>query len=167
MWEQWNFFKFWIVKQNITTTWIQLLFGNFGSHSKRILAWPIKSMTHTYLSQTEQNRLFLPPANVVCEGYVFTGVCLSTGGAWSWGGSWSRGCLVGGVHGPWGAWSGGARFWGVPGLRGVCSQGGAWSRGCLLLGGGLVETPPDGYCCGRYASYWNAFLFGNSHIICI
>ena len=23
----------------------------------------------------------LPPANVVCEGYVFTGVCLSTGGA--------------------------------------------------------------------------------------
>ena len=27
-------------------------------------------------------------------------------------------------------------------------------RGCL------VETPPqDSYCCGRYASYWNAFLF--------
>ena len=28
------------------------------------------------------NRFFylLPPANVVCEGYVFTGVCLSTGG---------------------------------------------------------------------------------------
>ena len=24
--------------------------------------------------------LFLPPANEVCEGYVFTGVCLSTGG---------------------------------------------------------------------------------------
>ena len=23
---------------------------------------------------------FLPPANEVCEGYVFTGVCLSTGG---------------------------------------------------------------------------------------
>ena len=26
-------------------------------------------------------------------------------------------------------------------------------------GGCLVETPPDGYCCRRYASYWNAFLF--------
>ena len=25
---------------------------------------------------------YLPPANVVCEGYVFTGVCLSTGGGW-------------------------------------------------------------------------------------
>ena len=31
--------------------------------------------------------------------------------------------------------------------------------GCLLPGGCLVETPRDGYCCGRYASYWNAFLF--------
>ena len=30
-------------------------------------------------------------------------------------------------------------YWGVPGL------------------GGCVETCPDGYCCGRYASYWNAF----------
>ena len=42
--------------------------------------------------------------------------------------------------------------------------GGAWSGRCLLLGGVcsggcLVETPRDGYCCGRYASYWNAFLF--------
>ena len=30
-------------------------------------------------------------------------------------------------------------------------RGGAWSRGG-------VETPRDCYCCGRYASYWNAFL---------
>ena len=21
------------------------------------------------------------------------------------------------------------------------------------------QTPPEDYCCGRYASYWNAFLF--------
>ena len=26
----------------------------------------------------------LPPANTVCEGYVFTGVCLSTGGVCLW-----------------------------------------------------------------------------------
>ena len=39
-----------------------------------------------------------------------------------------------------------------PGGWGAWSQRGAWSRGCLL------ETPPDGYCCGRYASYWNEFL---------
>ena len=36
-------------------------------------------------------------------------------------------------------------------FTGVC----AWSRG----GGCLVETPRDGYCCGRFASYLNAFLF--------
>ena len=31
-------------------------------------------------SQCGRANLLLPPANVVCEGYVFTGVCLSTGG---------------------------------------------------------------------------------------
>ena len=35
----------------------------------------------TYLIPTN-SLLLLPPANVVCEGYVFTGVCLSTGGGW-------------------------------------------------------------------------------------
>ena len=78
---------------------------------------------------------------------------MSTGGAWSWGGVPGPGDQILG-----GAWSGR-----VSAPRGVPGLG-----GCLLLGGGgLVETPPDGYCCGRYASYWNAFLFGNSHIICI
>ena len=38
-----------------------------------------------------------------CEGYVFTGVCLSMGGAWSWGGSAPRGVPgPGGVSGPGG-----------------------------------------------------------------
>ena len=42
----------------------------------------------------------LPPANEVCEGNVFTGVCLSTGGlcpgrfSVQWGGSLSRGVSV-------------------------------------------------------------------------
>ena len=47
--------------------------------------------------------IYLPPANEVCEGYVFAGVCLST-----------RGSLSG--------------------------------------------RPPRTVTCGRYASYWNAFL---------
>ena len=40
--------------------------------------------------------LSLPPANEVYEGYVFTGVCLSTRGG-------MRGCSRQGMHGCWGA----------------------------------------------------------------
>ena len=43
--------------------------------------------------------------------------------------------------------------------RGGLLLGGCLVPGGLLSGRCLVETPPDGYCCGRYASYWNAFLF--------
>ena len=32
------------------------------------------------LGQLTMWLVFLPPANVVCEGYVFTGVCLHRGG---------------------------------------------------------------------------------------
>ena len=82
------------------------------------------------------------------EGYVFTGVCDCV----------HRGCLV----------QGGAWCWGVPGPGGLVP--GVWSRGggCLVPGevwsGGAWWRPPlDGYCCGRYASYWNAFLFNSGH----
>ena len=37
----------------------------------------LSTMWLIYLCDVEVN--LLPPANVVCEGYVFTGVCLSTG----------------------------------------------------------------------------------------
>ena len=109
----------------------------------------------------------LPPATKLGQGYIFTGVCDSVhggGGGWGWYPSmhcrWypsmpcSRGCaipacLAGGVPAPGGCL-----------VQGGCSGGGAWSGGCLLPGGLLlVETPPDGHCCGWYASYWNAFLF--------
>ena len=72
-------------------------------------------------------------------GYVFTRVCLSGGVS-----------TPGGVPAPGGECLlqvGGACSRGVSAPRGVCS------------GVGGVETPRDGYCCGRYASYWNAFLF--------
>ena len=73
------------------------------------------------------------------QGNMFTGVCLSTGGAWSGGVAWSmgRGCLV----------------WGVPALGGGVPDPGG------------VPPSPNGYCCGRYASYWNAFLF--THDFCV
>ena len=119
------------------------------------------------------------------QGNMFTGVRLSTGGVHGPGGAWSRGCMVPGgawpQGGAWswgGAWSqGGAWSWGVHGPRGFMVLGGAWSLGvCMVLGdawsGGCIVPlgvvhgpgvvpggdPPDGYCCRRYASYWNAFL---------
>ena len=135
---------------------------------------------------------FLPPANEVCEGYVFT-----HGG----GEGGVRGCSPGGacVVAP-----GGACMVAPGGMRG-CSRGHAWllpggmrgcsggacmvalgGHACLLLGGACMVVPgghewllpgghawlfPRGGLCGiwrdteirsmsgRYASYWNAFLF--------
>ena len=38
-------------------------------------------------------------------------------------------------------------------------------EGCMLLGG-PGGAPRDGYCWGRYASYWNAFLLVNGNREC-
>ena len=124
----------------------------------------------------------LPPANVVCEGYVFTpvsdsvnggGACVVARGACmvAPGGVGMRGCS-GGMRGC----SGGCAWllWG--GVRG-CSQGGmcgcsrdGWGacviatrgvRAWLLQGGGMCGIQRDTEIrsmSGRYASYWNAFL---------
>ena len=98
----------------------------------------------------------LPPANVVCEGYVFTGVCLSTGSTWSRGGV----LLPGGVL--WGdrlgsiyteliAYDAGRAHLcyefitvcnevaKVIFFTGVClSTGSTWSQGGVLLLGGVL-----------------------------
>ena len=126
----------------------------------------------------------LPPANEVCEGYVFTGVCLSTPGGHAWfylGGMHGfirggmRGFIRGDVHGfIWGAC---VVLFGF--IRGACMVlfgGHAWFylggacmvlfRGvCMVLFGGacMVFSVFFGYneirsMSGRYASYWNAFL---------
>ena len=61
-----------------------------------------------------------------------------------------EGCLVSWGSGPGGGYLvlGGCLVPGVPSPRGGCLvPGEAWWR------------PLDGYCCGRYATYWNAFLF--------
>ena len=95
-----------------------------------------------------------------CEGYVFTPVILFTGG----GGGFVcaiPACIAGGIPACLAAGlQGGACSRGGP------AQGGSAPGGCLLRGGGggvglWRPSPPkaDGYCCGRYASYWNVFLF--------
>ena len=76
------------------------------------------------------------------------------------------GCLVPGGPGPGGAWSQGRYLvLGVPGLRGVPALRGPGPWGVLGPGGVLSQhalrqtPPPPSYCCGRYVSYWNAFLY--------
>ena len=69
------------------------------------------------------------------QGYIFTAVCDSV----NRGVPPPGGCLLLG---------GSASSW-----------GGASSRGSASSRGGCWRPPRDGYCCGRYASYWNAFLF--------
>ena len=84
------------------------------------------------------------------EGNVFTGVCDSVHRD----GLIPEGCLVRGCLVSGGAW-----------FRGrALVLGGVWSGGVLGPGGvsGPREDawwrPPDGYCCGQYTSYWNAFF---------
>ena len=94
---------------------------------------------NTCLREILQNinvgKVFLPPANEVCEGYVFTGVCLSTGGVHGRGCAWPGACViggacvvgacmvVGGMHGRGHVWQGSC----VAG--GMCGRGQAWQGG--------------------------------------
>ena len=91
----------------------------------------------------------LPPANEVCEGYVFTGVCLSTQGGHVW-------LLPGGVCGCLGvcgcSWGGCA--WLLPGVLGACMValgGHAWllpGGHTWLLWGGVVAPGGMHGCSG-------------------
>ena len=125
--------------------------------------------------------LSLPPANEVCEGYVFTGICdsvnrgghvwLLTGGGMhgcSWGGAWllkgGHAWLLTGGRGACMVAKGGGMHACSQGGMHACSQGGmhACSRGGMRACSGgacmfffLNEVRSMS---GRYASYWNAFL---------
>ena len=104
--------------------------------------------------------------------YTCLSVILFKGGVWSWGlvlgGAYSRG--VGGIpaclaflqaHSQ-GRSLGGLARGRSPGPHPRGKLKGIWSRPTPKgeVEGDLVQAPlpPDGYCCGRYASYWNAFL---------
>ena len=109
---------------------------------------------------------FLPPANEVCEGYVFTSVCHSVhkgGHAWLLLGGGHAWLLLGGMRGCLG---GCGCSWGAcvvaPGGCAWFSGGHVWfSRGGMhgFWGGvhGFVDEIRS--MSRRYASYWNAFLF--------
>ena len=76
---------------------------------------------------------FLPPTNEVCEGYVFTHVCVHRGHVWQGGLAWQGACLVGG-H----AWQGACMVGGICGKgnmhsrEGACVAGGVGGRGACM-----------------------------------
>ena len=62
------------------------------------------------------------------------------------------------------AWQGNVHGWGVAGghaWQGTCVAGGGvhgMHGGVTCMAGGM-RRGRDSHCSGRYASYWNAFLF--------
>ena len=109
---------------------------------------PLSNTVFFYRPQRSWGKLIFLQASVI----------LLTGGAWSRGVPGPGACLLRGGVCSGGVWvsapEGGLFPRGVPGPRGVSGPG-----GCLLPGGAWWRPCQDGHCCGRYASYWNAFLF--------
>ena len=106
-------------------------------------------------------------AGGVCgRGACMGGVC-GRGHAWQgehawWGHVWQGACMAGGMHGGGCAW------------QGACMAGGMHGGGCAWQGACMARVAWQGMCMpcmppstmrygrsmrGRYASYWNAFLF--------
>ena len=87
--------------------------------------------------------------------------------------AWQGVCMAGGMHGGGCAWQGacmaGEHAWqGACMAGGVCMAGGlVWQGACMVMvgvcvhGGGCMACTYYGIqsMSGRYASYWNAFLF--------
>ena len=91
----------------------------------------ILARLHSQLTlQLSMGTTFSPPANVVCEGYVFKPVCQSFcsqgGGGMRGGGVWQGACVVGDMCGGGARMAGGGMH-----CRGVCVVGGSvHGRGC-------------------------------------
>ena len=81
-------------------------------------------------------------------GHAWWGVCMAGGMHGRMGQAWQGACMAGGMHGR--GMHGGGHVW----------QGGAWQVACMAGGACVAYTPPaDTTRYGRYATYWNAFLF--------
>ena len=79
------------------------------------------------------------------EGHAWQGGCMVGGDMCGWGHVWQGVCMAGGMHG-----------------RGVCMMGEhAWWGACVA-GGVCARYYEIRSMSGRYASYWSAFLLGQS-----
>ena len=125
-----------------------------------------------------QGAYLLPPANEVWGKVIHMSVILFTGGGMcgrdggvhggrprvcAVGGMYGRGMCGGGMHGRGHAWQGCA-WWGHVWQEGMHVKGGMHGKGACVAGGCMVGGMRGRYyeirsMSGRYASYWNAFLF--------
>ena len=96
----------------------------------------ILARLHSQLTlQLSMGTPFSPPANVVCEGYVFTPVCQSfcsqggvcVVGVCGRGHVWWGTCVVGGTHGRGACMAGVCVWW-----EGVCMVGGVHDGGVCM-----------------------------------
>ena len=106
---------------------------------------------------------FYRPQTKLRKGDGFTPVCQSF--CSQRGHAWQGACVARGIRGRGVCVVGaacvvGGHVWqgGMCG-RGACVAGGMCGRGACMPGG--VRGRTDGHCSGRYASYWNAFLWIN------
>ena len=87
------------------------------------------------------------------------GACVVAGGAWLLGAcmvAGGAGMVVGGMHGCRGACVVAGGAW----LQGACViVGGMHGGGVCVVGGACMRYDEVWSMSGRYASYWNAFLF--------
>ena len=112
--------------------------------------------SYIFINNNVEIRDFITAATKLRQGNIFTPVCFCSRGGECLGPGRRLGGLAGGVSGP--------RPKGEVG-----GSGRGVSRPTARVGWGvskhaLRQTPPppeDGYCCGRYASYWNAFFIIN------
>ena len=103
----------------------------------------------------DQRATFLPPATKLGQGNIFTSVCQEfcpLGGR-----AWQGACVVGGMHSGGCAWQGacmaGGHVW--------QGEGDMHGRGACMAGGVRGRYYEIRSMSGRYALYWNAFLFYN------
>ena len=96
------------------------------------------------------NRSYIYRPQRSCGKVMFSQVfvILFTGGGWGWAFMAEGVCVAGGMHGNREACMAGGHAW----------QGGRHGRVVCMVRGGICDRR-DSHCSGRYASYWNAFLF--------
>ena len=144
---------------------LQFVSAHSSSNSNKIKFDLSLQYTQTYLRDFVVKSfqcLYRPQGKVIfytCLSVHREGACMV--GSMCGGGA----CVVGCVHGRGACVARGAGMarerghaWWETCMGVYVARGAMHGRGACMVAGGM-RGRRDGHCCGRYASYWNAFLF--------